>query len=119
MSTQRLIRPIESNRIVSRRGFVRCGIALSVAAAFERSATGVINAAEREKPMLCADPKAIDSTQASMRTSLNYTDVSKDAAKTCSVCAFFQPTADDCGTCQILSGPANPKGHCDSWSAKE
>jgi len=98
---------------------VKRGIALSVAAAFIRGATGITNAAEREKPTLCADPNTIDSSQASMRASLNYTDISKDAARTCTVCAFFQPTANDCGTCQILSGPANPKGSCDSWSAKE
>ena len=61
----------------------------------------------------CADPAD------SLRSSLHYQEASTDPAKTCSVCAFFDGTnATDCANCKIFSGPANPKGRCDSWSAK-
>ena len=62
----------------------------------------------------CADPSD------SLRSSLHYAEASPDAQKTCSACGFFTPGSDAaaCGNCNIFSGPANPKGHCDSWSAK-
>lgn len=60
----------------------------------------------------CADPDD------SLRSSLHYTEASPDAQKTCSACAFFTPDSGGCGACKIFSGPANPKGRCDSWSAK-
>jgi hypothetical protein len=44
-----------------------------------------------------------------------------DPKMTCSACGFFEADAKDaaaCGNCKIFNGPANPKGHCDSWSAK-
>ena len=58
-------------------------------------------------------------TQASesLRTSLNYTEPSPNAAKTCSVCSFFT-AAGQCGSCTIMSDSVNPQGHCDSWAAK-
>jgi hypothetical protein len=63
----------------------------------------------------CTDP-ASDG----LRASLHYTPASPDAAQTCGACAFFNQdnAKDPCGKCTILSGPVNPKGHCDSWSAK-
>jgi hypothetical protein len=66
---------------------------------------------------LCADPKTMDSGQQSLRTTLHYSEQSAEQAKTCSVCGFFQADKT-CGTCMIFNGPVNPKGHCDSWSAK-
>ena len=67
---------------------------------------------------VCADPKTLDSGAAALRTSMNYAETSPDPAKTCSLCAFFVGGAGSCGQCQILSGPANGKGHCDSWGPK-
>jgi hypothetical protein len=61
----------------------------------------------------CADPTD------SLRSSLHYTEQYSDTTKTCSACGFFDADGDKgCGTCKIFSGPANPKGHCDSWAAK-
>jgi len=61
----------------------------------------------------CADPDD------SLRSSLHYVEASPDAQKTCSACGFFTPgSGGACGDCKIFSGPANPKGRCDSWSAK-
>ena len=54
----------------------------------------------------------------SLRASLNYASASADSAAACAHCAFF--TADSaggaCGACQILGGPVDAAGHCDSFS---
>jgi hypothetical protein len=61
----------------------------------------------------CADPED------SLRASLHYAEAAPDPQKTCGGCGFFTPAAgSDCGNCKIFNGPANAKGHCDSWSAK-
>jgi hypothetical protein len=64
----------------------------------------------------CHDPAASDQ---GLRQSLNYTETGEDATKICGGCGFFsagEPAG--CGDCQIFHGPANVKGHCDSWSPK-
>jgi hypothetical protein len=99
---------------ISRRVVLTSIAQISFAGALAAAVTDTAIAAEKA----CADPTAMDSGQRSLRASLNYTERSADVAKTCSGCAFFQPSADACGTCTIFSGPANPKGHCDSWSSK-
>jgi hypothetical protein len=62
----------------------------------------------------CADPND------SLRSSLHYAEAGADPKQTCSGCGFFDadPSNAACGNCKIFNGPANPKGHCDSWSAK-
>ncbi|MBM4218481.1 MAG: hypothetical protein FJ171_02355 [Gammaproteobacteria bacterium] len=54
----------------------------------------------------------------SLRASLNYVGTAADPSVACARCAFF--TADaaggPCGTCQILGGPVDATGHCDSFS---
>jgi len=67
---------------------------------------------------ICADPAKLDSGAAGLRPSLNYVEASPDPAKTCSACAFFSAGTGACGSCQIFNGPANSKGHCDSWGPK-
>jgi hypothetical protein len=101
-------------RPLSRRDVIRClGSSVSLGAALillpgcPVSAEGV-----------CADPAKMDSGAAALRASLNYTEQSPDAAKSCAACAFFTAGPGGCGSCQILSGPANSKGHCDSWGPK-
>jgi high potential iron-sulfur protein len=61
-----------------------------------------------------------DAASEGLRTSLHYTAAGPDPAQTCSACAFFSKddASQACGKCTIMSGPVNPKGHCDSWSAK-
>jgi len=90
------------------------GLFVGAAGAAEIGVDGTAAAADK----LCADPKSMDSGARSMRSSLNYVEISADASKTCSKCAFFDDSADGCGRCQVFSGPANSKGHCDSWAAK-
>ena len=98
---------------ISRRKLLERGVQISVGGALV-AAAGSAAAADK----VCADPKAMDSGQKSIRMSLNYTEMSPDQSKTCSMCGFFTPDNAGCGTCMIFTGPANPHGHCDSWSAK-
>lgn len=63
----------------------------------------------------CAVPGASDSA---MRAELHYTEAGADPGKRCAACAFFSNLQGACGTCQILNGPANSEGHCDSWSVR-
>ena len=92
---------------ISRRGAIVGAIRLVPAAGLVSSAAGRAFAAA------CADPED------GLRKSLHYTEASPDAKQTCSGCAFFTADAGGgCGSCKIFTGPANPKGRCDSWSAK-
>jgi hypothetical protein len=100
--------------LISRRNFLDRGVQISLAGLAVGMGGGTAVAGDT----VCADMKSMDSGSKSLRSSLNYTEASGDAGKTCSVCAFFQGPADGCGTCQIFNGPANSKGHCDSWGAK-
>lgn len=76
-------------------------------------AVGLIPLAARSAAAAaCADPAD------SLRASLHYVETFTDATKDCAACGFFEAAGDGCGNCKIFSGPANPKGHCDSWSAK-
>jgi hypothetical protein len=54
----------------------------------------------------------------SLRASLNYVARSADPAAACVHCAFFtaDPAAGDCGACQMVGGPVDSAGHCDSFS---
>jgi hypothetical protein len=54
-----------------------------------------------------------------LRASLNYVVTAADPAASCARCAFFTADAGNgggCGGCQILSGPVDATGHCDSFS---
>nr|WP_278254404.1 high-potential iron-sulfur protein [Sphingobium sp. BYY-5] len=75
--------------------------------------TGIGNAAE------CVDPASLSAAQKSMRKSLGFRAPSADAAKRCSVCAFFTAAQPGCGKCALLSGGIVPaEGLCDSWAKK-
>jgi hypothetical protein len=100
-------------KLISRRKLIDDSVRLSLAGLFIGAARA---AAAADK--VCADPATMDSAAKSMRGSLNYVEPSPDAAKTCSMCAFFTASSEGCGMCQLLNGPVNSKGHCDSWGPK-
>lgn len=100
--------------LISRRGLLRCSLTAVAAGTVVAGVASRASAADK----VCADPAALDASQQSLRTGMNYTEKAPDPSKTCSGCAFFQDGGDGCGTCSIFQGPANPKGHCDSWGAK-
>jgi hypothetical protein len=64
---------------------------------------------------VCESPDADDK---SLRDSLHYVETSTDPGKTCAGCGLFAAAGAGCGHCMIFNGPANPKGHCDSWSSR-
>lgn len=67
----------------------------------------------------CTDVAGLSPADAATRTSLNYVDASADPAKVCSGCMLYvagQPNA--CGGCQVVKGPINPGGSCNSWAKK-
>ena len=93
--------------IFSRRKVLESGLLLVPAVALAPSLAKAAGA--------CAD--ATDS----LRASLHYAEMGPDPKQTCAACGFFEADAGNataCGNCKIFNGPANPKGHCDSWSAK-
>ncbi len=98
---------------ISRRTLLDNGARISLAGLL-LGATHAALAADKS----CVDPASLDGGAKSMRSSLNYVDTSPDPAKACSACAFFQTSVEGCGTCQLLNGPVNSKGHCDSWGPK-
>lgn len=101
-------------RPLSRRDVMRrLGSSVSLGAALTLLPGRPVSAEE-----VCADPTKLDSGASALRASLNYVEQSPDPAKSCAACAFFTAGAGGCGSCQILGGPANSKGHCDSWGPK-
>ena len=106
-----------TKQILSRRNLLRQSVQLPLGGLLlAAAASPAAFAADAKK--VCADPKAMDSGQRSIREALNYVEMAKDPTMTCADCGFFQATADGCGTCMIFTGPANAQGHCESWSAK-
>lgn len=101
---------------ISRRKLLERGVQISVGGAIVAAAGTAVAAEEK----VCADPKAMDGGQKSIRASLNYVEVNKDPNQVCGKCGFFtaDPANVGCGTCMIFTGPANAKGHCDSWAPK-
>ena len=62
----------------------------------------------------CSDPSS-----ESLRASLNYKDSAANPAQSCGACTFFTAAPKSpCGSCTIMNDHVNPKGHCDSWTAK-
>jgi hypothetical protein len=66
-----------------------------------------------------ADSGACADVNDGLRTALHYIEQSPDTLRACAGCVYFAAAdSSRCGSCQIFSGPANRRGHCDSWSAK-
>jgi hypothetical protein len=78
------------------------------------------NAAEflRGGTSACAAGSCVQPESEALRTSVNYVESAADPAAACARCAFFtaDPAGGACGSCQILSGPVDATGHCDSFS---
>lgn len=94
-----------SRRVVIRRG----------AAIFSAFTLWTFTRAHAEGADLCGDP-----TSEPLRSTLHYTNSAPNPAQSCNACSFFTPEEGNqpCGKCQIMSGPVNPNGHCDSWAKK-
>lgn len=68
----------------------------------------------------CSAGDALTTPQRALRASNEYTESSPHGeASNCAGCQFFEAEAPQaCGSCQILGGPVNPAGHCNSWAAR-
>lgn len=113
---------------ITRRALLERGLQFSVGAfAAGLSACGGSSedrAASANAPggPLCADPHALNASEANARTAFGYVEHSADSQKVCASCAFFHAAAESggCGTCDIFNGgPANPGGYCNSWTAAD
>ena len=85
--------------------------------------TGTTEAAETEtaaadEGFTCMDTTGLTEAEVTMRTTLEYTDVSPVEGQNCANCALYvAATADDpCGTCQTVKGPIHPLGYCTIWA---
>jgi hypothetical protein len=70
----------------------------------------------------CSDVSGLTDTELTMRNqTLQYVAKSPDPEKWCDNCKFWMPppSGENCGTCQLIKGPINPKGYCTSWFARE
>jgi hypothetical protein len=67
----------------------------------------------------CVNEAELTASDQSLRQSLQYRDVSPNAAQRCSGCAFFKGGDASCGHCEMLSGIVSATGHCASWSARK
>jgi High potential iron-sulfur protein len=78
----------------------------------------LIGACHKDKVLLCSDTAHLSDAENSLRESLHYTEQSGRVEQMCRGCAYFAGSgANGCGTCNLMKGPVNPLGHCDSWSA--
>src|SRR5689334_8759761 len=95
---------------LSRRHLLALSMGLGGAMTLQLAGCGATDSAAQ-----CADPEKLSDDQLSLRTSLHYVERAA-GAQSCSGCAFFKSGAQAaCGTCELLKGPANPRGRCDSW----
>ena len=105
---------------ISRRNLLGRGVQISVGGAVLAASGAAASSAMAAEAKLCADPKAMDGGQKSIRMSLNYVEVHPNEKEDCAKCGFYTADAANagCGQCMIFTGPANGKGHCDSWAPK-
>jgi hypothetical protein len=104
----------ETNEIANRerRSLLTVGVRLSVIAVLPITAA---------RAAMCVDPDELGSADRSFRKYVEYTEASAKPGETCSNCASFRPSNAeqiDCGSCQVVAGAINPKGHCTGWSAR-
>ena len=68
----------------------------------------------------CADPDVLSRGELSLREAVQYVEVYDNPDEVCSKCSYFSRIDNSmCGNCQIFDGPANPNGHCTSWSMRQ
>ena len=104
--------------VTSRRSFL--GKSLAVLAAGGAVAACGKKESAGPKSLACNDTSSLAPADAQMRTTLGYVDATTQAGKECSGCQLYKaaPAEGQCGGCNVLKGSINPKGYCNSWTAK-
>jgi hypothetical protein len=92
----------------------------SAAAMGALAALGAAACGKNKVALVCTDTTGLAPTDAQIRTTLAYQDISTEPGKTCTKCQQFveAPAAGSCGSCKVLKGPINPNGYCKSFAAK-
>lgn len=69
----------------------------------------------------CTDTSGLTADQLQTRKTFQYMGKSPHDDKYCSICNFFiKPKGNaHCGTCQVVKGPINPEGYCNSFMKKQ
>ena len=69
----------------------------------------------------CTDVSGLSKADLKNRQNLKYEGKTTFPGKDCSNCQFYIAPhgGGSCGTCQVVKGPINPKGHCSAWVAKQ
>lgn len=101
------------NERVSRRDL------LQKSAAFGVLAVVGAGCSKPASKLSCTDTMSLSASDAQLRSTLGYVDVSMEPGKSCSGCQQFLPgPAEACGACKVLRGPINPTGDCKSFAPK-
>jgi hypothetical protein len=96
----------------SRRQVLRAAAAAPILLVLSRMASSADSAK-------CFDLDSMPASDKSLRSSLGFKAQSSDSNKRCGTCAFFTPSAGDCGKCTLLSGGAVASTSvCESWASK-
>jgi hypothetical protein len=99
---------------VSRRDLLQKTAAFGVLAV-----VGAGACSKPESKLSCTDTMSLSASDAQLRATLSYVDVSMEPGKSCAGCQQFLPgPANACGACKVLRGPINPTGDCKSFAPK-
>ena len=104
---------MRSDRMTRRELFERTLVLVPIAAG-----SAALLTACGSSEIHCDDLSALTDEQRATRRTQEYVELSPHGnTKDCTNCRFYQGDrqANVCGTCQLVPGPINPKGHCKSW----
>lgn len=108
---------------INRKDFFKHAAVLSVSAfslpAFLESCGGNNKNPEANDP--CTDTSRLTATELKTRETFQYVGSSTYPDKDCALCSYFIAPEGKvhCGTCQVVKGPINPKGYCNSFVKKQ
>ncbi len=67
----------------------------------------------------CNDLTGLTDQEISVRTTLQYVEVTENPDQNCLNCNFYsQEEGASCGACTLMKGPIAPNGWCASWVVK-
>ncbi len=104
----------EKNIIPSRRDFLKGSLVLTAGGVVLSSCGGAGSGG-----LECATSSSISRSEMLSREGRGYAELSRVDGRNCLNCEFYSGTEENCGECLIDSLPANPLGHCVSWTAKQ
>ena len=71
----------------------------------------------------CNDLTGLTEVEIQQREQLQYVAQSNKEDQICANCRFWQPAPEGaesvCGGCQLIKGPINPNGWCQTWAPQQ